>query len=203
MRIVLPLYLVCALFVSCKREKGSDGVNPAQEKKPAIPKKRAKTPSMQRQPMGGAVMASPPIPTKPPQKAAAVKVEIPLLKGAKEVQTPVVHKTLTVGKEELIALDSLTLPGGKRVFGFNKKIPVGVTVLFKKSGEIYRVFITSHKETPDWITRMDKEFLQKFNGLKPTDPITKRGKQGIDALSAERRESYNRQRNSKVFEKRL
>ncbi|MBU1238836.1 FMN-binding protein [Myxococcota bacterium] len=171
MRTILIISLFFGLLTSCK--KTSDTKNQEPVKKPVLKTQMDKEPPK----LAEKPKVATPKKVEPPKKISIVPAD------AVEVKTPIVHKTFTLNKEPMIAMESLTMEAAKKLRGYNKKVPLGITVVFKKNGDIHKIEISSHSETPDFITRIEKEWIPKFNDLLHTKPIVGPKGKAIDALS--------------------
>ena len=154
----------------------------------ACSQKKDNTPA----PAPGTDMTAPAMATEPamtPEPAMAVDpkavdpaapaklMEVPA--DATVVEAPLWHQTFTVEGKKYIALNSSKYKESKDLKGYTA--PIELVAIFDEAGSIVRVKVVTHKETPEFMERIEKEWLPKFADLKKDKVIVGQG--GIDALS--------------------
>ncbi|PKN24799.1 MAG: hypothetical protein CVU65_10720 [Deltaproteobacteria bacterium HGW-Deltaproteobacteria-22] len=147
---------------------GPDMTPPAMQPEPEMAPEPAMTPEP--------AMAPDPKTATPPVAPGAL-LEIP--PDATVVETPLWHQTFTLEGKKYIALNSSRYKESKDLKGYTA--PIELAAIFDEAGTIVRVMVVTHKETPEFMERIVKEWLPKLADLKKDKPIV--GEGGIDALS--------------------
>lgn len=181
MKKISLLLLVSLMLFSCQKNKEGDTntpkADPAADMNAPMPPEPAMTTDAT--PAAGDMAPEPAMTADatPAPAAAAAPLEIP--PDAVVVEKPIWHKTFTLDKKKYFVLDSSMLKETKDIKGYGA--PLQILAFFEEDGTLARVKIASHKETPEFIERVEKEWLPKFNGLAKDKIILGAG--GIDALS--------------------
>ncbi len=126
-----------------------------------------------------AAMSADATPTQDATPAAGNAPHLEVPPDAVVVETPIWHKTFTLEGKKYFLLDSSMIKETRDIKGY--AAPLQIWAIFDESGTLARVKIASHKETPEFIERVEKEWLPKFSGLAKDKLILGAG--GIDALS--------------------
>lgn len=179
---IIMLNSSLVIFFGCNKNKNKETETPMVDMKaptspePAMATTNTPVVEMNATPSPEPAMAVNDTPTKDPVPAV---VHIDLPPDAVTVEKPFVHQTFTLNGQKYVAVDSSTLNETKNIKGY--EAPLQILAFFEENGTLARVKIASHKETPEFIERIEKEWLPKLAGW-PKDKVLV-GPGGIDALS--------------------
>jgi len=174
MKKILVILLSSSILLACSQKKDNtpapspDMSPPAMQPEPEMAPEPAMTPEP--------AMAPDPKTATPPVAPGAL-LEIP--PDATVVETPLWHQTFTLEGKKYIALNSSKYKESKDLKGYTA--PIELAAIFDEAGTIVRVMVVTHKETPEFMERIVKEWLPKLADLKKDKLIV--GEGGIDALS--------------------
>lgn len=179
---VILLNSSLVIFFGCNKNKNKEPETPVVDMKaPTVPEPAMATTNtpvvnMNALPASEPTMA---VNDTPPKDPVPSVVNLDLPPDAVTVEKPFVHKTFTLNGKKYVVLDSSTFNETKNMKGY--EAPLQILAFFEENGTLARVKIASHKETPEFIERIEKEWLPKLAGW-PKDKVLL-GPGGIDALS--------------------
>ena len=176
MKNTLVIIISSMLFLACSQKK-NDAPAPAPGTDMTAPA-MAPEPAMNPEPVMAPEPAMNPEP-KPADPAATPGTPIDLPPDATVVEAPLWHQTFTLEGKKYVALNSTKYKETKDIKGYTA--PLTIVAIFDEAGSIVRVKVVAHKETPEFMERIEKEWLPKFVDVKKDKLIL--GEGGIDALS--------------------